>query len=138
MTLIRFLAIPGRYSAVASWNIVDAAGQRFAFRRRPLYLGRDAGVDKQKAEKAALEVKKWREEDQLAFPGTSTRRIFSEISNSLPYPQPGSAVEESKRRLRRRRSDAGGAQALPETGQWVAVPLKLAGDCVCPWSNWTK
>lgn len=72
-------------------DIVDAAGSGFAFPSQTLYLGRDAGVDKQKAEKAALEVQKWREEDQLPFPDFPPSDI-SEFSNSLPYPQPGSAL----------------------------------------------
>jgi MscS family membrane protein len=72
-------------------DIVDAAGSGFAFPSQTLYLGRDTGVDKQKAEKAVLEVQKWREEGRLPFPDFTPDDI-SEISNSLPYPQPGSAV----------------------------------------------
>jgi MscS family membrane protein len=72
-------------------DIVDAAGSGFAFPSQTIYLGRDTGVDKQKAQKAALEVQKWREENQLPFPDFTPADI-SEISNSLPYPQPGSAV----------------------------------------------
>jgi len=56
-----------------------------------VYLGRDSGIDKQKAEAAAQEVQKWRDEHQLPFPDFAPTDI-SEISNSLPYPQPGSAV----------------------------------------------
>jgi MscS family membrane protein len=72
-------------------DIVDAAGSGFAFPSQTVYLGRDTGVDKQKAEKAAQEVQKWREEGQLPFPDFTPADI-SEFSNSLPYPQPGSAV----------------------------------------------
>ena len=72
-------------------DIVDAAGTGFAFPSQTVYLGRDSGVDKQKAEKAAQEVQKWREENQLPFPDFAPDDI-SEFSNSLPYPQPGSAV----------------------------------------------
>jgi len=46
---------------------------------------------KQKAEEAAREVQNWRDEHQLPFPDFTPDDI-SEISNSLPYPQPGSAV----------------------------------------------
>jgi hypothetical protein len=56
-----------------------------------VYLGRDSGLDKEKAEQAAQEVQKWREENQLPFPDFTPADI-SEISNSLPYPLPGSAV----------------------------------------------
>jgi MscS family membrane protein len=72
-------------------DIVDAAGTGFAFPSQTVYLGRDTGIDKQKAETAAQEVQKWRDEHQLPFPDFAPTDI-SEISNSLPYPQPGSAV----------------------------------------------
>ncbi len=72
-------------------DIVDAAGTGIAFPSQTVYLGRDTGVDKQKAEKATQEVHKWRDEHQLPFPDFTPADI-SEISNSLPYPQPGSAV----------------------------------------------
>ena len=72
-------------------DIVNAAGTGFAFPSQTVYLGRDSGIDKQKAESAAQEVQKWRDEHQLPFPDFAPTDI-SEISNSLPYPQPGSAV----------------------------------------------
>ena len=72
-------------------DIVDAAGSGFAFPSQTVYLGRDAGVDKQKAEKAAQEVQRWREANELPFPDFPPAEI-SEFSNSLPYPQPGSAL----------------------------------------------
>ena len=72
-------------------DIVDAAGSGFAFPSQTVYLGRDTGVDKQKAENAAQEVQTWREEGQLPFPDFTPADI-SEFSNALPYPQPGSAV----------------------------------------------
>ena len=72
-------------------DIVDAAGTGFAFPSQTLYLGRDQGVDKEKAERVARQVQKWRESNQLPFPDFPPADI-SEFSNSLPYPQPGSAV----------------------------------------------
>ncbi len=72
-------------------DIVDAAGSGFAFPSQTVYLGRDSGINKEKAEVAAREVQKWRDEHQLPFPDFTPDDI-SEISNSLPYPQPGSAV----------------------------------------------
>ena len=56
-------------------DIVDAAGSGFAFPSQTVYLGRDGGIDKQKAELAAREVQKWRDEHQLPFPDF-TLRIF--------------------------------------------------------------
>ena len=72
-------------------DIVDEVGSGLAFPSQTVYLGRDAGIDKQRAEHAAQEVQKWRDEHQLPFPDFAPSDI-SEISNSLPYPQPGSAV----------------------------------------------
>jgi MscS family membrane protein len=72
-------------------DIVTSAGTSFAFPSQTVYLGRDSGIDKQKAEDAAKEVQKWRDEHQLPFPDFAPTDI-TEISNSLPYPQPGSAV----------------------------------------------
>ncbi len=72
-------------------DIVDAAGTSFAFPSQTVYLGRDTGLNKEKAEWAASQVQKWREGSQLPFPDFPPEEI-SEISDSLPYPQPGSAV----------------------------------------------
>ncbi len=72
-------------------EVVDAAGTGFAFPSSTVYLGRDSGLDKAKTEKAAQEVQKWREGNQLPFPDFAPHEI-SEFSNSLPYPQAGSAV----------------------------------------------
>ena len=76
-------------------DIVDAAGTGFAFPSQTVYLGRDTGVDKEKAERVARQVQKWREGNQLPFPDFKPDDI-SEFSNSLPYPQPGSAVGNKK------------------------------------------
>ena len=76
-------------------DIVDAAGSGFAFPSQTVYLGRDTGVDKEKAERAARQVQKWREDNQLPFPDFKPADI-SEFSNSLPYPQPGSVMGNRK------------------------------------------
>jgi MscS family membrane protein len=76
-------------------DIVNAAGTGFAFPSQTVYLGRDTGVDKEKAERATRQVQKWREGNQLPFPDFKPADI-SEFSNSLPYPQPGSAVGNQK------------------------------------------
>ena len=81
-------------------DIVNAAGTGFAFPSQTVYLGRDSGIDKQKAESAARRVQKWRDENQLPFPDFAPADI-SEISNSLPYPQPGSAVGRKPQTLSR-------------------------------------
>jgi len=76
-------------------DIVDAAGTGVAFPSQTVYLGRDTGVDKEKAERVARQVQKWRESSQLPFPDFPPGDI-SEFSNSLPYPQPGSALGTRK------------------------------------------
>ena len=72
-------------------DIVEAAGTSFAFPSQTVYLGRDTGLNKEKAERVARQVQKWRESNQLPFPDFPAADI-SEFSNSLPYPQPGSAM----------------------------------------------
>ncbi len=72
-------------------DVVDAAGTGFAFPSQTVYLGRDTGIDKEKAERAVREVQNWRESNRLPFPDFPPGDI-SAFSNSLPYPQPGSAV----------------------------------------------
>lgn len=76
-------------------DIIDAAGTGFAFPSQTVYLGRDAGLDKEKTERVARQVQKWRESNQLPFPDFKADDI-SEFSNSLPYPQPGSALGNRK------------------------------------------
>ena len=49
-------------------DIIDAAGTGFAFPSQTVYLGRDTGMDKEKAERVARQVQKWRESNQLPFP----------------------------------------------------------------------
>jgi MscS family membrane protein len=76
-------------------DIVNAAGTGFALPSQTLYLGRDAGIDKEKEERVAGQVQRWREGNQLPFPDFPPDDI-SEFSNSLPYPQPGSAMGNRK------------------------------------------
>ncbi|MGA9811152.1 MAG: mechanosensitive ion channel family protein [Terriglobales bacterium] len=72
-------------------DIVETAGTSFAFPSQTVYLGRDTGLNKEKAAWAGSQVQKWREGGQLPFPDFAPEEI-SEIRDSLPYPQPGSAV----------------------------------------------
>ncbi len=72
-------------------DILAAAGTGLAFPSQTVYLGRDTGIDKEKAEQVARQVEKWREGNELPFPDFPPAEI-SEFSNSLPYPQPGSAL----------------------------------------------
>jgi MscS family membrane protein len=76
-------------------DIVEASGTTFAFPSRILYLGRDSGLDKEKTAAVSHEVQQWRANNRLPFPDYAPSDI-SEFSNSLPYPQPDSALRSRK------------------------------------------
>jgi len=76
-------------------DIVEASGTTFAFPSRVLYLGRDSGLDQEKTASVSHEVQQWRENSKLPFPDYAPADI-SEFSNSLPYPQPESALRSKK------------------------------------------
>jgi len=76
-------------------EIVDASGTTWALPSQTVYLGRDSGLDKDKTAASSREVQQWRENSKLPFPDFASSDI-SEFSNSLPYPQPDSALRSSK------------------------------------------
>jgi MscS family membrane protein len=76
-------------------DIVSEAGTGFAFPSQTVYLGRDPGLQKEKAEHAAEQVRRWREEGQLPFPDFAPTEV-SEFRDSLPYPPPESAVNPKR------------------------------------------
>jgi MscS family membrane protein len=76
-------------------DIIESSGTSIAFPSRIVYLGRDPGVDKDKAAAVSREVQQWRENRKLPFPDFTPSDI-SEFSNSLPYPQPDSALRSRK------------------------------------------
>jgi len=77
-------------------DIVTQAGTGFAFPSRTLYLGRDSGLDREKAEAAVNKSREWRSEKQMPFPDFAPLEI-AEISDSLPYPSPDSALSDRSR-----------------------------------------
>jgi MscS family membrane protein len=72
-------------------TIVQDAGTAFTFPSQNVYLGRNKGVDEEKAKQAESKVREWRDQKQLPFPDFAPAEI-SEIRDSLPYPAPESAV----------------------------------------------
>jgi MscS family membrane protein len=76
-------------------DIVEASGTSFAFPARVIYLGRDPGLDQDKTAAVSREVQRWRESNKLPFPDYAPSDI-SEFNNSLPYPQPDSALRSRK------------------------------------------
>jgi MscS family membrane protein len=79
-------------------DLVARAGTGFGL-PPALNVGREPGIDKEKAANAAQQVQKWRESNRLPFPDHAAADI-SEISNSLPYPPPGSALVNKSRESR--------------------------------------
>lgn len=77
-------------------NIVDQAGSGFAYPSRTLYLGRDGGLDEQKAEVAVQKVEKWRDEKQLPFPDFAAPEISS-FRGSIEYPPADSALGNGRK-----------------------------------------
>ena len=77
-------------------TIVNDAGTGFAFPSQTVYLGRDSGIDKSKAQHAEEQVREWREQNRLPFPDFAPEEI-AEIRDSLTYPVPESAVHRNDR-----------------------------------------
>jgi len=77
-------------------DIVAESGTGFAFPSQTLYLGRDSGMEKAKAEIAAERIRRWREEKMLPFPDFAAAEV-AQIRDTLPYPPPESAVNNQRR-----------------------------------------
>jgi MscS family membrane protein len=74
-------------------DVLDDAGGGLALPSQTLYLGRDGGVDKEKAESAVKKIAELREGKQLPFPDFHDEDISS-FKGSIEYPQPESAVRK--------------------------------------------
>jgi MscS family membrane protein len=85
----------GEYLGVAEdlnlriMDIVAASGSGFAFPSQTLYLGRDGGLDPERAKGAEEAVRAWRESQQIFLPDFPEDRI-RELGSTLPWPPPGS------------------------------------------------
>lgn len=71
------------------YDLVNEAGSGFAFPSQTLYMGRDDGIDTEKAKLAAERVKRWRRTGQLPFPRFTPEKL-AKIEDSLDYPPRGS------------------------------------------------
>jgi len=68
---------------------VNEAGSGFAFPSSTMYLGRDEGLDAERADRAQVEVDNWRRQGRLPFPHFPAE--FREAHrDSLEWPPPGS------------------------------------------------
>lgn len=74
-------------------DLVNESGTGLAFPSQTLYLGRDAGLAKDKTEAAVKKVAELRGGKQLPFPDFSEEDISS-FRGSIDYPQPESALRK--------------------------------------------
>ena len=72
-------------------DVLEDSGGGLALPSQTLYLSRDAGVEKEKAETAAKKIADLRDGKQLPFPDFHQEDISS-FKGSIEYPQPESAV----------------------------------------------
>lgn len=76
-------------------DVMEDAGGGLALPAQTLYLSRDTGVEKEKAETAAKKIADLRDGKQLPFPDFHAEDISS-FKGSIEYPQPESAVRNPK------------------------------------------
>ncbi|HTS35023.1 MAG TPA: mechanosensitive ion channel domain-containing protein [Candidatus Solibacter sp.] len=74
-------------------DIVEDAGTSLAAPAQTLYISRDAGLEKEKAENAVQKVAELRDHKQLPFPDFHKDEISS-FKGTIEYPQPESAVRK--------------------------------------------
>ena len=74
---------------------MDESGTGFALPSQTLYLGRDSGLETEKAQNAAKRIADLREGKQLPFPDFAEKEI-SAFRGSIDYPQPESALRNEK------------------------------------------
>ncbi len=75
-------------------DIVEDSGSGLALPAQTLYLSRDSGLEKDKAEDAAKKIADLRDSRKLPFPDHHPEDISS-FKGSIEYPQPESAVRKS-------------------------------------------
>jgi len=76
-------------------GLVDESGTGFALPSQTLYLGRDSGLETEKAENAAKKIAELRDGKQLPFPDFAEKEISS-FRGSISYPQPESALRNER------------------------------------------
>jgi len=76
-------------------DIVEDAGSGLARPAQTLYIGRDTGIEKEKAESAASKIAALRDGKQLPFPDFQQQDISS-FKGTIQYPQEESALRQPK------------------------------------------
>jgi MscS family membrane protein len=84
-------------------GIVEDAGSGLALPAQTLYIGRDAGIEKEKAENAAKKIAQLRDGKRLPFPDFHSEDISS-FKGTIPYPQEESALRQDQTDSDKRRS----------------------------------
>lgn len=74
-------------------DVLEDSGGGLALPSQTLYLSRDAGVEKEKADNAVKKIAELRDGKQLPFPDFHANDI-SQFKGSIEYPQPESAVRK--------------------------------------------
>jgi len=72
-------------------DVMEDSGGGLALPSQTLYLGRDSGVEKEKADAAVKKIAELRDDKQLPFPDFHEEDISS-LKGSIEYPPPESAV----------------------------------------------
>lgn len=72
-------------------DLVEKSGCGFASPSQTIYISRDSGLDKEKAETAERQVQQWREQNKLPFPDFAPVDKAA-FRGAIVYPQPDSAV----------------------------------------------
>jgi MscS family membrane protein len=75
-------------------DVLEDSGGGLALPSQTLYLSRDSGVEKEKAENAVKKIAELRDGKQLPFPDFHQEDISS-FKGSIEYPQPESAVRKA-------------------------------------------
>ena len=83
-------------------DVIDESGSALAVPSQRLYLGRDTGLEKEKAEAAAKQISDLRASKQLPFPDHHKDDISS-FKGTIQYPQPESAVSNENPGASRKR-----------------------------------
>jgi MscS family membrane protein len=85
-------------------DLVEASGTGFAFPSQTLYLGKDDGLDAERARAAEAEVREWREHGELSLPDFSDEQIAG-LGGKHPWPPHGSPAEKHDSGYTERGSD---------------------------------
>jgi MscS family membrane protein len=76
-------------------DLVEESGTHLARPSQTLYVGRDSGVEKEKADQAAQKIAELRDAKQLPFPDFSAEHISS-LHGSIDYPQSESVLRNDQ------------------------------------------